>query len=68
MNSRYRRRLIVTNIRQLLAISLKIYDEVTEGIFDMSIVRIFKEIEKEKRGMFILCYYFVQPSSIKRFS
>ena len=28
----------------------KIYDEVTENIFDMSNVRIFKEIEKKKIG------------------
>ena len=27
-----------------------IYDEVTEDIFDMSNVRIFKEIEKKKTG------------------
>ena len=44
----------------------KIYDEVTEDIFDMSNVRIFnKEIEKKKRGMFILCHFFGQLSSVK---
>ena len=30
-------------------------DEVTEDIFDMSNVRIFKDFEKKKMGMFILC-------------
>ena len=35
----------------------KIYEKVTEGMFDMSNVRIFKEVEK-KQGMFILCYVF----------
>ena len=43
----------------------KIYDEVTEDIFDMSNVQIFKEIEKKKCGMFILCYIFGQLSSVK---
>ena len=34
----------------------KIYDEVTEDIFDMSNVRTFnKEIEKKKKEIFILC-------------
>ena len=42
-----------------------IYDEVTEDIFDMSKVRFFKEIEKKKRGMFILCYVFGQLFSVK---
>ena len=32
----------------------KIYDEVTEDIFDMSTVRIFKEMEKKKWGMLSL--------------
>ena len=41
----------------------KIYDEVTEDIFDMSNVRIFKEIGKKKwGGVFILCYVFVMSS------
>ena len=45
----------------------KIYDEVIEDIFGMSNVRIFKEIEKNKKwGMFILCYGFGQLSSVKR--
>ena len=44
----------------------KIYDEMTEDIFDMSSVRIFKEIEKKKWGMFTLCYVFGQLSSVKR--
>ena len=44
----------------------KIYDEVREDIFDMSNVRIFKEIEKKKWGVFILCYVFGQLSSVKR--
>ena len=44
----------------------KIYDEVTEDIFDMSNVRTFKEIEKKKWEMFILCYVFGQLSSVKR--
>ena len=39
---------------------------MTEDIFDMSNVRIFKEIEKKKWGMFILCYVFGQLSSVKR--
>ena len=43
----------------------KIYDEVTEDIFDMSNLRIFKEV-KEKRGMFMLCYVFCQLSPVKR--
>ena len=45
-----------------------IYDEVTEDIhvFEMSNVRILKEIEKKKWGMFILCYVFGQLSSVKR--
>ena len=48
-------------------ISLKnIYDEVTHDIFDMSIVRFFKEIEKKKIRMSILCYVFGQLSSVKR--
>ena len=40
---------------------------MTEGIFDMSNVRIFKEIEKKKwgGGVFILCYVFGQRSSVK---
>ena len=39
---------------------------MTEDIFDMSNVRIFKEIEKKKkRGMFIRCYVFGQLSSVK---
>ena len=46
----------------------KTYHEVAEGIFDMSNVRIFKEIEKQKWGMFILCYVSGQLSSVKRFS
>ena len=46
-----------------LASLKKIYDEVTEDIFDMSDVIIFKEIEKKKWGMFILCYVFDQLSS-----
>ena len=29
---------------------------MTEDIFDMSNVRIFKEIEEKKWGIFILCY------------
>ena len=37
----------------------KIYDEVTEDMFDMSNVRIFKEIEKKKNGG---CLYFVMSS------
>ena len=36
----------------------KIYDEVTEDIFDMSNVRIFKEIERKNGG----CLYFVMSS------
>ena len=43
----------------------RIYDEVTEDIFDMSNVRIFKEIETEKKmGNGI----FGQLSSVKRFA
>ena len=37
----------------------KIYDEVTEDIFDMSNVRIFKVIEKKKNGG---CLYFAMSS------
>ena len=37
----------------------KIYDVVTENIFDMSNVRIFKEIGKKKNGG---CLYFVMSS------
>ena len=39
----------------------KIYDEVTEEIFDMSNMRIFKEIEKKT-----ILYVFGQLSSVKR--
>ena len=39
---------------------------MTEDIFDMNNVRIFKEIEKKKKiGMFILCYVFGQLSSVR---
>ena len=34
----------------ILQTKKKIYDEVTEDIFDMSNVRIFKEIKKKKNG------------------
>ena len=45
----------------------KIYDEVTEGIFDMSNVIIFiKKLKRKKWGMFILCYDFIQLSAVKR--
>ena len=44
----------------------KIYDKTTEGILDMSNVRIFKEIEKKTWGIFIPCYDFGQMSSVKR--
>ena len=44
----------------------KIYDKVTEGIFDMINVRFFKEIGKKKMGMFILCYFFGRLSLVKR--
>ena len=38
----------------------KIYDEITEDIFDMSNVRLFnKEIEKKKNGE---CLYFVMSA------
>ena len=47
-----------------LSLKQKIYDEVTEDIFDMSNVRIFKEIERKKWGMFILCYVIGQLSSV----
>ena len=54
-------------IRQEQSLKM-IYDEVTEDIhvFEMSNVRILKEIEKKKWGMFILCYVFGQLSSVKR--
>ena len=42
------------------------HDEVTEDIFDMSNVRIFKKkLRRKKLGMFIL-YVFGQLSSVKR--
>ena len=44
----------------------KIYDEVTEDIFDMSNVRIFKEIEKKMGDVYTLLYVFGQLSSVKR--
>ena len=47
-------------------ISLKVYDEVREDIFDMSYVSFLKEIEKKKIGMFILFYAYGQLSSVKR--
>ena len=43
-----------------------IYDEVREDIFDTSNVRMVKESDKKKMGMFILCYVFGQLSSVKR--
>ena len=46
-------------------IFLNIYHEMTEDIFDISNVRMFKEIEKKKWGMFILRYVFGQLSSVK---
>ena len=45
------------NVRQEISLK-KIYDEVTEDIFDMSNMRIFKEIEKKEMGML----NFVMPS------
>ena len=44
----------------------KIYDEVTEDIFDMSNMSIFKGIEEKKWRMFILCFIFGQLSSVRR--
>ena len=41
-----------------LSLKKKIYDEVTEDIFDMSNVRIFKEIERKNGG----CLYFIMSS------
>ena len=38
----------------------------SEDKFDMSNVGNFKEIEKKKWGMLILCYVFGQLSSVKR--
>ena len=38
----------------------KTYDEVTEDIFDMSAVRLFKEIEKKKMGD---VYFVMSPVS-----
>ena len=43
----------------------KIYDEVTENIFDMSNVSSLKKL-REKWEMFILCYVFGQLSPVKR--
>ena len=40
----------------------KIYDEVTEDIFDMSNVRFFKEIEKNKNGGCLYFHDFVMSS------
>ena len=39
---------------------------MTEDIFDMGNLRIFKEIEKKNWGKFILCYVFGQMGSVKR--
>ena len=51
--------IFVHNYNRITKISLKkIYDEVTEDIFDMSNVRLFKEIEKKNEG----CFYFVMSS------
>ena len=47
----------VTYAKQAISFK-KIYDEVTQNIFDMSNVRIFKEIEKKNRG----CLYFAMSS------
>ena len=56
----------VANLKQTRTISKKkIYDEVTEDIFDMSKVRILKEIEKKKLGCLLLCCVFGQLSSVK---
>ena len=44
----------------------KLYDSVTEDIFDMSNTRFLKETEKKKWGMSILSYVFGQLSSVKR--
>ena len=47
-------------VKSLQEISFKkIYDEVTEDIFNMFNVRIFKEIEKKKKWG---CLYFVMSS------
>ena len=43
----------------------KIYDEVKVDLYDMSNVRIFREIEKKKMGD-LFCYVFGQLSSVKR--
>ena len=50
--------LVYTCIVQEISLK-KIYDEVIEDIFDMSNVRIFKEIGKNKKGG---CFYFVMFS------
>ena len=47
----YEKRNLNNKIRWKQELSLKkIFDKVTEGIFDMSNVRIFKEIERKKWG------------------
>ena len=44
----YRYKIGVTSLQTISF--KKIYDEVTEDIFDMRNVRLFKEIEKKKKG------------------
>ena len=44
----------------------KIYDEVTEDMFDMSNVRIFKEIEKKKKMEDVYKSTLLCLSSVKR--
>ena len=47
-------KLVSVHIKQEISLKKKIYDEVTEDIFDMSNVRIFnKEIEMEKNGGYL---------------
>ena len=58
---------IKSQFYSLQEISLKkIYDELTEDIFDMSNVRIFIEIEKEKMGdaYTFLCLWSVELSKM----
>ena len=49
--------------QQEISLKKKIYDVMTEDIFDMSYVRIFKEFEKKKKGNVhtLLC---LQPAEL----
>ena len=52
---------------RLINIFKKIYEEVTEDIFDMDNVRMFLKKLRRKKRMFILCYVFRSAELSKAF-